>query len=1064
MPTIFVVALPEDKPAAEGRAMSKTEVFGPDSPLYNSRIILAYVKFIKAYHDYVDVDELLSYAGMHEFQVRDEHQWFTQIQVNRFYERLIESTGDRGIARKVGRYATQAECLGPLRSYAAGLLGPASFCEFVGRGNSHFSRSCTMDARQTGPGTVEATSRPKPGVEEQPFQCENRIGAIEGCLSLLKDRLPTVEETECIFRGGECCRYVIKWPNFKSSAWRKRRNWALVPVAAASAPLLFFSAYEVLLPFLAVSLAAALILSLIASSTERREFVSILENQRSLIDRLLEKENASDNNARMTQEIGQVLTAQDSVPAILREVARILARRLDYDRGVIFLADKEKGTLETREAFGYSRKDLETLNNGMLSLEETGALPVKCFGEKKPFLVDNFDEIPHGQDGRADPAGRLGMKASICCPIACAEEVLGVLTVGNITTRRPPLQSDIDLLMLVGQEIGVAIQNLVLKRTEKALRESGALFQAVVEKSGEVLFLTGVEGKIRYISPPVTDGMGYDPSSLIGKEAIRLVHPDDLHAVEGSMAWIRRHPGAPRNVTARVRHEDGSWRWVEITVRNLLSEPGVGAIVSNLRDITDRKKAQEALEESENKFKDLVEKAIVGVYLTQDGVFEYVNSKCAEIHGYARPDDMDGLEVRGTIFPEDLPDLEKTKDWVEGGGETRSRRFRILRKDGQVRHVETYGRYTTYRGKPAVIGMIVDVTDRRNAEHALLWKTTFLEALVDSSRDGILVLDNHMHKVAQNERLVDMWKMPPEIAAVEDEEERVKFLMASIKDPGEFYKKLMQLYNRPGDTIRCEFELNDGTSVEALSYPVLGKDNAEQYGRIWLFRDITELRNYWDMLEDLSTTDGLTGVSNRRRLDEFLEHEWRRSMRDRSELSLLLVDIDYFKQFNDRYGHLAGDDCLMQVAAALKNCVRRTGDFVARYGGEEFACVLLRTGEKEARKAAQRIMDEIAGLNIVHEGSTIAEHLTVSIGVATVVPEKGQGYPDLIGAADRSLYAAKDKGRNRMATISKGYDNEVRSDANGPATRRAAPKRRCHEKSAHVERHDERSIQDHRGP
>lgn len=1045
-----------------GHAMSETEGFGPDTPLYNSRIIAAYVRFIRAHHSYINVEELLSYAGMHEFQVQDEHYWLTQRQVNRFQEKLIGLTGDRSIARKAGRYSASTEALGPIRSYAANFLTPAAYCDFVGRGASFLTKANTLEARQTGPDTIEIVSRQKPGVEEQPFQCENRMGFIEASLSLLKNRFPTVKETECVFRDGECCRYVAKWPQLKSTAWRRRRNRVLAAAAAIGIPLFFLPAYQVLVPFLALSLASAFFLSKRAASAERKEFLSVLESQKSLIDSLLDKEEASYNSARMTQEIGQVLTGQDSIKAILREVTQILDKRLDYDRGIILLADGKKAILRAKETFGYPGEGLRMREDGTPGQGGTEVLTAICCREQKAFLVNDFDAVPPVTDEKARLAQKLGMKSFICCPIVCAQETLGVLVVGNTTTKRLLLQSDIDLLMLVGQEMGVAIQNLSLKRTEKALRESAALFRAVVEKSSEVLLLTDVEGMIRYASPPARESLGYDPSDLIGREAVRFVHPDDFREARGAMSWIRRSPGTSKTTVVRVRHSGGGWRWVEMTMRNLLSEPGVGAIVSNFRDVTDRKKAQEALEESENKFKHLVENAIVGVFLVQDDVFEYVNSKCAEIHGYAHRDEMVGLKVESTVFPDDLLLFQKAKSLVEQEGENQGRTFRIVRKDGQTRHVETYGRYTTYRGKPAVIGMVVDVTGRRSAEHALLWKTIFLEALVHSSRDGILVLDNHMHKVAQNERLVDMWKMPPEIAEAEDEEERVKFLMASIRNPEEFYKKVMHLYNEPGDTIRCDFELNDGTAVEAFSYPVLGENSTEQYGRIWTFRDITELKNYWDMLESLSTTDGLTGISNRRRFDEFLEREWRRSMRDCSELSLLLVDIDYFKQFNDRYGHLAGDDCLVQVASALRRSVRRSGDFVARYGGEEFVCILLGAGEEEAKKVARRIMDEIAGLNIVHEGSIIAEHLTVSIGVATAVPEKGQEYSDLIRAADRCLYAAKDKGRNRMAVVSGGYDSEVRGDVDGQVARRAARKRGHHEESAHAERHDERSIPNHR--
>ena len=998
--------------------MQATEVFGPDTPLYNSRTILTYVKFIKEHHNHVDVGQVLSHAGMGEFQVQDENHWFTQEQVNRFHEKLIEYTGDKDIARKAGRYTASAECLGPVKSYAARLLSPARLCEIIGRGNTYFTKSCTLEAEVKGPEIIEVTARSKPGVKERPFQCENRKGVIEGALALFKHRLPTIEETECIFRGGECCRYIVKWRSSSSDPWGRARNWAIGPLAAVTGLLFFSLGHEVSLLFLALSSLALLALSAKAWNRERKELTSMLESQTSLAGELLEKNDASDNNARMTQEIGHVLTRQDSVPDVVREVARILEKRLDYDRGIILIADKEKGTLEPKSIFGYSEEDLEVLNNGVLSLEATDMLPVKCFHEQKAYLINNCDEIPTGPDGEVSLTRRLGIKAYVCCPMVCAQETIGVLAVGNKTMKRVLLQSDMDRLMLVAQELGATIQYLALKQTEKALRESGALFRAVVEKSSEVLLLTNVDGKILYVSPPVMELLGHRPEDLTGTQARGLTHQEDSPIVAEAMAWIRENPGRPRTITARARDKDNHWHWVEITMRNLLAEPGVGAVVSNMRDITDRKNAKEALGESETKFRNLVQKAIVGVYLAQDHVFRYVNAKCAEIHGYTNPEEMEGLAIRDTIFREDLPIVKKTNEWAHSEEQDHGpQQFRIVRKDGKVRHVETFGRFTTYQGKPAVIGMIVDITDRRASEETLLWKTTFLEALVDSSHDGILVLDRRMRKVMQNQRLVEMWKIPLAVAEAQDEERRIDFIANSIKNPEEFYKKLMHLHRHPDDVVRGELELRDHTVVEAFSYPVLGKDSREQYGRIWMFRDITEIRRYWDMLENLSATDGLTGISNRRRFDEFLEREWRRGMREYSELSLLFIDIDYFKEFNDRYGHLPGDDCLKQIAATLERTLRRAGDLVARYGGEEFACVLPGTGEGGALRAAHKILNDIARLGIPHEGSSVAEHVTVSIGVATEVPEKGREYSDLIKRADHSLYAAKQQGRNKVVAL-----------------------------------------------
>ena len=567
------------------------------------------------------------------------------------------------------------------------------------------------------------------------------------------------------------------------------------------------------------------------------------------------------------------------------------------------------------------------------------------------------------------------------------------------------------------------------RRAEDALRKSEALFRAVVEKSSEVLVLTDPDSKISYVSPSAVGNIQCSPEDLVGTDTRTLVCQEDRERFAELMSSVRQEPAKTSNGTLRIRCGDEVPRWVEITARDLLSDPDVGAIVLNIRDITRRKEAQDALKESENKFRDLVEQAVVGVYLVQDGIFKYVNSTCAKIHGYDNVKEMDGLEIRETIFHEDWPAAKNMSEWGYGRGRDEGgQQFRIVRKDGEVRYVETYGRHTTYRGKQAIIGMVVDVTDRKRAEEALRWKTTFLEALVESSQDGILVLDTRSQRVAQNGKLADILKMPDSVAQAEDEEARISFLMGSLKNPKGFYKKLIHLQQHPDENARVQLELRDGTVVEASSYPVLGKDSMERYGRIWMFRDITEITRYWNMLEELSTTDGLTGLSNRRRFDECMERRWRRAMRECSELSLLLIDIDYFKQFNDRYGHLPGDDCLIKVAAVLKRIMRRGGDVVARYGGEEFACVLPHTGEKGALRIAQRIVDEMARLNIPHEESKVAKHVTVSIGVATEVPDGGQGHSRLVERADRSLYAAKRQGRNRVVAQLNDHSSGKRSD------------------------------------
>jgi diguanylate cyclase (GGDEF)-like protein len=179
-------------------------------------------------------------------------------------------------------------------------------------------------------------------------------------------------------------------------------------------------------------------------------------------------------------------------------------------------------------------------------------------------------------------------------------------------------------------------------------------------------------------------------------------------------------------------------------------------------------------------------------------------------------------------------------------------------------------------------------------------------------------------------------------------------------------------------------------------------------------RNHLELKRHRDFLEELSGLDSLTGICNRLRFDDFLMREWRRALRNRDPVSLILMEIDLFKQFNEHYGRRAGDDCLRQVAQTLADSVRRPADLVARFGNEEFACLLPETDEKGAICVANHIQEKVAALRIPHACSGATDHVTMSIGVATLVPLVGQSAFDLIRRADALLYTAKRKGRNQI--------------------------------------------------
>jgi diguanylate cyclase (GGDEF)-like protein len=172
----------------------------------------------------------------------------------------------------------------------------------------------------------------------------------------------------------------------------------------------------------------------------------------------------------------------------------------------------------------------------------------------------------------------------------------------------------------------------------------------------------------------------------------------------------------------------------------------------------------------------------------------------------------------------------------------------------------------------------------------------------------------------------------------------------------------------------------------------------------------------------LARTDPLTGLANRREFGEALYREWHRALRHHSPLSLFVIDVDYFKQYNDTLGHSAGDDCLVRLAELMQGFCKRATDLATRYGGEEFVLLLPDTNLTEATALGQTLLEQVRAAQIAHPGSSVADHITVSIGLTTLVPQ--QQDCDLVEQADRALYEAKGQGRDRLVVAADAETNQ----------------------------------------
>ncbi len=205
-----------------------------------------------------------------------------------------------------------------------------------------------------------------------------------------------------------------------------------------------------------------------------------------------------------------------------------------------------------------------------------------------------------------------------------------------------------------------------------------------------------------------------------------------------------------------------------------------------------------------------------------------------------------------------------------------------------------------------------------------------------------------------------------------------------------------------------------GFALGAVDYISKPFNNAVVKARLGVH---LRLKRQNDMLESLASMDALTNVSNRRAYDRVCGDEWRRCQREKLPISLMMIDVDQFKQYNDNYGHGAGDECLVRMAKAINGCIHRPGDMLARYGGEEFAAIMPGTHSAGALQMAQQFHAVMAELSIPHAHSTVAPHVTLSIGVATTTRTDEVTPEQLSEAADRMLYQAKESGRNTTCVI-----------------------------------------------
>lgn len=562
-------------------------------PLYNSRIIGIFVALIKKHYPEINIDFVLGYAGITTHDVKEPGLWFTQDQVDRFHEALATKTGNKDIAKEAGQFAASSEGMGAAKQYTLGLMSLTALYLSMGKIYAVMSRGADIKTKKIGANKVEIISTPRPGVNEKPYQCKNRIGTFESVARLFTKKFAKVEHPSCYHKGGNSCRYIITWENTPSYIWKLVRNYSLLLSIFSSLVLLFLLPVMSWITFTLSCALLVMMFSFYSQFLEKEELSKTITEQGDAAKDLLDETNIRYNNAVFIQEIGKAISTILDIDRLINTVMSLMQTRLDFDRGMIMLANKEKTRLYYRDGYGYDSELEEVLTNTGFHLESphSKGVVVQAFKQQKPFLINDVAEIEQEISERSlEFLRHTATKAFICVPIVYEEEPLGIIIVDNVNTKRHLTQSDMNLLMGVASQTAISMANAI---SFQKLQESEEKYRTVLERIEEGYFEVDLAGRFTFFNDSICKILGYPRAELMDTNNREYTDSETSARMYKTFNEIYR-TGKPANIIDyQIIRKDGGTRNLEISaslLKNSAGEPiGFRGVI---RDVTERKHAE----------------------------------------------------------------------------------------------------------------------------------------------------------------------------------------------------------------------------------------------------------------------------------------------------------------------------------------------------------------------------------------------------------------------------------------------------------------------------------------
>ena len=537
------------------------------------------------------------------------------------------------------------------------------------------------------------------------------------------------------------------------------------------------------------------------------------------------------------------------------------------------------------------------------------------------------------------------------------------------------------------------------KRAQQAFIESENRFRALVQNSNDIITLMDPAGVILYDSAGVSELLGVSPEQRLGCDLFQWIHPDDVSYIRMLHEELLRAPGARLRAQLRVRHADGTWRWCDSWGTNLIEEPGVRALVTSFRDITELKGVETALRESEERYRKLIEDASDVIFtIDLDGNFTSVNSIGERISGYPRQELL-GMNLQEIAAPESLAAIRHAIEARRRGETPAALEAELVARDGHRVAMEVSGRLQFRNGLPVgVLCVARDISQRKRVERLEHNRREVLEMVAQNQPlDAVLrrveEMIEHYYPGAVARILLADGSAAPECGSRRDS--------ASANYQGHLAVPI----RAGGSQVLGHMEISRPEPWQATESEQVLLDSKAKLAAIAL-----EHRELTNRLSYQAQHDPLTGLPNRALLEDRLRQALTLARRQAKMVAVLYVDLDRFKFINDTLGHHVGDLLLQEAAKRLEGAVRES-DTLARPGGDEFVAVLF--GIETVRDA------EIVGERIIEtmrDPFQVRGHelfISASVGLS-LFPEDGEDAATLQKHADVAMYEAKNGGRNRF--------------------------------------------------